>query len=84
MLALAALQQGAAAGVMCLRGVNPYVAAALGDWRRRGGAAPAVPRASAAAPQVPSDGALAGKRPMQHLTHTAGGCLNGAGLDLAP
>lgn len=63
LLALATLQQGAAAGVMCLRAVNPYVAAALDDWRRRGGAAPLVPRAQAAAPQLPSDGALAGVLP---------------------
>ena len=70
-MALAALQQGAAAGVMSLRTVNPYVAAALGDWKRRGGAASSVPRASAAAPQLPAYGALAGKTPGgQHLFPT--------------
>lgn len=57
---MAALQRGAAPGVMCLRGVNPYVGAALGDWQRRAGAAPLVPRAAAAAPELHSNGAVAG------------------------
>lgn len=60
LLAVAALQQAGGPGVMCLRGVNPYVGAALGDWQRRGGEAPLVPRAAAAAPELHSQGAIAG------------------------
>jgi hypothetical protein len=60
LLAVAALQQAAAPGVMCLRGVNPYVGAALGDWRKRAGEAPLVPRAPAAAPQLAAASAVAG------------------------
>lgn len=68
LLALAALQQGSAAAVMCLRTVNPYVAAALGDWKRRGGTAPSVPRTFGPGPQLKRDGALAGA---SHKLHSS-------------
>lgn len=57
---MAALQQGTAAGVMCLRTINPYVQAALSDWLRRGTVAPAVPRATATLPRGHVPTALAG------------------------
>lgn len=58
-MAAAALQQAAAPGVMCLRAVNPYVGAALGDWAKRAGEAPLVPRAPAAAPVLAAASAAA-------------------------
>ena len=46
---------------MCLRGVNPYVDAALTDWSRRGGgSAPMVPRSAAPAAALPEPDSLAG------------------------
>ena len=62
LLAVTAAQQAAAPGVMCLRGVNPYVEAALTDWSRRSsGSAPLVPRAAAPAAALPMPDALAGE-----------------------
>ena len=61
LLAIAAAHQVAAPGVMCLRGVNPYVSAALTDWGRRGGGAePLVPRAAAPATDAPMWDAVTG------------------------
>ena len=45
-LAVGALRNRGAPGVMCLRELNPYVAAALADWRRRSNCAPLLPRAT--------------------------------------
>lgn len=45
-LAVEALAKNEAPGIMSLREVNPYVAAALADWRRRSGRSPLLPRAS--------------------------------------
>ena len=41
-----ALVKNGAPGIMSLQEVNPYVAAALADWRRRSGCSPLLPRAS--------------------------------------
>ena len=61
LLAIAAAHQTAAPGVMCLRGVNPYVTAALTDWgRRAGGAGPLVPRTTAPAAAMPAQDAITG------------------------
>jgi hypothetical protein len=43
-LALEALRNAGAPGIMCLRELNPYVVAALADWRRRSGCSPLLPR----------------------------------------
>ena len=60
LLALCVTTSSGAPGVQHLRSVNPYVAAALVEWRSHGdSAAPIVPRQSAAAAASPS-GALAG------------------------
>ena len=62
LLAIAAAQQAVAPGIMCLRGVNPYVDAALADWSRRGGgAAPVLARMAAPAPALPEVDSLAGE-----------------------
>ena len=62
LLAIAAAQQAAAPAIMCLRGVNPYVDAALGDWSRRGGgSAPLVPRGAAPAAALHQVDSLAGE-----------------------
>lgn len=61
LLAVAALQQAAAPGVMCLRRINPYVGAALGDWQRRAGEAPLVPRSFTGAPELCMEQAVAGE-----------------------
>ena len=45
-LAVEALRNAGAPGIMCLRELNPYVAAALADWRGRSGCSPLLPRAS--------------------------------------
>jgi len=60
LLAMAALQQGSAPGVMCLRSVNPYVAAALSDWQGRADHSPLVPRATAASPNLHGIKSIAG------------------------
>ena len=60
LLAMAALQQESAPGVMCLRSVNPYVAAALSDWQGRAGHSPLVPRATAAPPNLHDFKSIAG------------------------
>lgn len=61
LLAIAAAQHAEAPGIMCLRGVNPYVSAALTDWSRRGGdSAPLVPRAAAPAAPLQLQDAVAG------------------------
>jgi hypothetical protein len=39
-----------AAGIACLRNINPYVATALHDWQQRSGTSPSLPRQTAAAP----------------------------------
>ena len=44
LLALKAVQQAASAPVVNLCNVNPYVVAALADWRAHSGSAAAVPR----------------------------------------
>ena len=44
-LAVGALANSRAPGIMSLREMNPYVAAALADWRRRSGRSPLLPRA---------------------------------------
>lgn len=49
-MAAAALDTHAAAAVLGLRSLNPYVAAALGDWRKRACLDAAVPRQYAPAP----------------------------------
>ena len=62
LLAAAGLQQQACAPIVNLRQVNPYVSAALADWRSRHGVAAAPSRQLAAAPHLAGsgDGALAG------------------------
>ena len=82
LLAISAVQQAAAPGIICLRGVNPYVAAALTDWGRQGGGStPLVPRAAAPAAALPMPDALAGKMsflrrpPCLPRTHTASFCV---------
>jgi len=61
LLAIAAAQQAAAPAIMCLRGMNPYVDAALTDWSRRGGGSqPLVPRGAAPAAALSEAGSLAG------------------------
>lgn len=47
LLALSALQHQACPAVVNLRDVNPYVAAALGDWRSRSQMHAHVPRQAA-------------------------------------
>ena len=59
---MAAVHQGTAPGVMCLRSVNPYVAAALGDWGKRVAPPPLVPRTPVAAPQLHALDATVGER----------------------
>ena len=49
-MAAAALDTHAAPAVLGLRVLNPYVAAALGDWRKRACLGAAVPRQYAPAP----------------------------------
>lgn len=44
LLAVSALQQQAAPGILNLRGVNPYVSAAISDWRKASAKAAALPR----------------------------------------
>ena len=44
LLALKAVQQAASAPVVNLCNVNPYVVAALADWRAHSGSAAVVPR----------------------------------------
>ena len=60
LLAVCSLQQSAAAALMCLRNVNPYVGAALQEWHSNG--SPLVPREAAAGTAVSCLGraALAG------------------------
>ncbi len=61
LLAIAAAHHAVAPGVMCLRGVNPYVGAAVTDWgRRAGGAGPLVPRAAASASALLTPNAVTG------------------------
>lgn len=43
-LAVEALRNRTAPGITGLRETNPYVAAALADWRRRSGRSPLLPR----------------------------------------
>ena len=50
LLALGAQQQAAQAPIVNLREVNPYVASAVEDWRRRHGLAAALPRQHAPLP----------------------------------
>ena len=49
-MAMAALSQAQAPGIMCLRSVNPYVGSALYDWSPP--AHPLVPRQAAALQQA--------------------------------
>ena len=44
LLAIQSMSQRSAAGIMCLRDVNPYVSAAIADWEKRTGLAPLLPR----------------------------------------
>lgn len=44
LLAVQSMAQRSAAGIMCLREVNPYVGAAVADWATRAGHGPALPR----------------------------------------
>ena len=53
LMAMAALTQAQAPGVMCLRNVNPYVGSALQEWSPHG--APLVPRQLAAGPAAAPD-----------------------------
>lgn len=57
---MAAIQQGSAPGVMCLRSMNPYVASALSDWQGRAGHSPLIPRGTAASPQMHASKTIAG------------------------
>lgn len=43
-LAITALRERYAPGIVGLRNMNPYVAAALGDWEKRSGRQPLLPR----------------------------------------
>lgn len=45
-LAVTALRQRMAPGIMGSREINPYVSAALTDWRKRSGYSPLLPRAT--------------------------------------
>ncbi|BDA51455.1 probable oleandomycin polyketide synthase, modules 5 and 6 [Coccomyxa sp. Obi] len=45
-LAIMALRECSGPGIMGLRDMNPYVSAALGDWKRRSGRSPLLPRAT--------------------------------------
>ncbi|CAL8465605.1 g5141 [Coccomyxa elongata] len=45
-LAITALRERCAPAIMGLRNMNPYVAAALGDWEKRSGRQPLLPRAT--------------------------------------
>ena len=60
LMAAAALDTRAAAAVLGLRTLNPYVAAALGDWRKRACLGAAVPRQYAPAPAAERPPAAAG------------------------
>ena len=61
LLAAASLQQQACAPIANLRLVNPYVSAALADWRSRHGVPAALPRQQAALPaEAARGGQLAG------------------------
>ena len=44
LLAMQSVSQHSAAGIMCLRSMNPYVSAAVADWTKRAGHAPLLPR----------------------------------------
>ena len=57
-LATEALRHAGAPGIMCLRELNPYVAAALADWRGRSGCSPQLPQASTlhCAPSLAGEG----------------------------
>ena len=44
LLAIKSMSQCSAAGIMCLRNMNPYVSAAVDDWAKRAGHAPMLPR----------------------------------------
>ena len=44
LLAIQSMSQRCAAGIMCLRDMNPYVSAAVADWAKRAGDAPMLPR----------------------------------------
>lgn len=60
LMAVVALDQRASAAVLGLRGLNPHVAAALGDWRKRSNLRAAVPRQGAPAAAVDVRAAAAG------------------------
>lgn len=60
LLAANAANAKAAAPVMHLRNINPYVAAALGDWTKSDPAAAAVPRQMQALPQSSSSQSFMG------------------------
>lgn len=60
LLAVSALQQHSTAGVMCLRAVNPHVAAALQDWGAMWGTLPSVPRQLGTAALLSQAGTIAG------------------------
>ena len=50
LLAMAALQRAAAPALLHCRTINPYVASALGEWRRAGGLKPSAPKVLLARP----------------------------------
>ena len=60
-MALQALDRAALAGTLNLRTLNPYVATALAEWRRKEGPQPAAPRQLAPGPlRIPAGQAAAG------------------------
>ena len=44
LLAMQSVTQRSAAGIMCLRDVNPYVSAAVSEWAKRAGQGQLLPR----------------------------------------
>ena len=58
LLATQSISQRSAAGIMCLRDMNPYVSAAVADWTKRTGHAPLLPRQLGSACQASLAGLL--------------------------
>ena len=50
LMAVSALGGSESPGIMCLRGLNPYVGAALEDWGKATGTPPLAPRQMAGRP----------------------------------
>lgn len=65
LLAMQSISQRSAAGIMCLRDMNPYVSAAVADWTKRAGHAPLLPRQLGSACQASLAGGLLSSGPFK-------------------